>query len=92
MRTSLWLPSAAMVIGSMVCEWLGPWLTTTTLVALMLVVLIPMGVAAKRERKETTARANPHDCVNPIGAHRDGLIGAHLRAFYASPRAVPLRE
>jgi hypothetical protein len=49
----------AMVGTTIIRPWLDFWPTTALLGLLMLAVLIPMGVAAKRERKELEGQPDP---------------------------------
>jgi hypothetical protein len=49
----------AMAGATIIRPWLGFWPTTALFGLLMLAVLIPMGVAAKRERKELEGQPDP---------------------------------
>jgi membrane protein implicated in regulation of membrane protease activity len=57
--TSLWLFLGAMIVGNILRPWLGFWPTTILLVLIMVAVLIPVGRAARQERKELEGPPDP---------------------------------
>jgi Flp pilus assembly protein TadB len=55
-KANLWAFTGAIVASGFIRPWLGFWPTTILLVVVLLAVLVPLGVAARRERKELEAQ------------------------------------
>ncbi|MFJ4263592.1 hypothetical protein ACIPYU_14215 [Paenarthrobacter nicotinovorans] len=53
---NLWAFTGALVASGFIRPWLGFWLTTVLLALVLLAVVLPFGLAARRERKELEAQ------------------------------------
>ncbi|WP_284764382.1 hypothetical protein [Arthrobacter sp. efr-133-R2A-63] len=59
-KANLWAFTGAIVASGFIRPWLGFWPTTVLLGLVLLAVLVPFGVAARRERREFEAQRR-HD-------------------------------
>ncbi|WP_133831244.1 hypothetical protein [Arthrobacter sp. AG258] len=58
-KANLWAFTGALVASGFIRPWLGFWPTTILLALVLLGVVVPFGITARRERKELDSQRDP---------------------------------